>query len=140
MLVVGKHPQKLTLLAGAGHRHGAALDRRSTSVQRHRRRLHGLGDRAADGTEAGSPARDDRAEDDRRRQQTLAWAPFVIDEVTLVGSRCGPFDRALEALERGEVSVQPLISERYDLTKGLEALDRAQAKSVLKVLLNVSQG
>jgi threonine dehydrogenase-like Zn-dependent dehydrogenase len=70
--------------------------------------------------------------------QTLAWAPFVIDEVTLVGSRCGPFDRALVALERGEVTVQPLISERYDLGKGIEALERAQAKSVLKVLLNVS--
>jgi threonine dehydrogenase-like Zn-dependent dehydrogenase len=70
--------------------------------------------------------------------QTLAWAPFVIDEVTLVGSRCGPFDRALAALERGEVSVQPLISERYDLIQGIEALERAQAKSVLKVLLNVS--
>ena len=65
------------------------------------------------------------------------WAPFVIDEVTLVGSRCGPFDRALAALERGEVTVQPLISERYDLAKGIEALERAQAKSVLKVLLNV---
>jgi hypothetical protein len=56
----------------------------------------------------------------------------------LIGSRCGPFDRALEALERGEVSVTPLISERYDRTKGLEALERAQSKSVLKVLLNVS--
>ena len=62
----------------------------------------------------------------------------MIDEVTLVGSRCGPFDRALAALERGEVSVRPLISERYDLGKGIEALERAQAKSVLKVLLNVS--
>lgn len=70
--------------------------------------------------------------------QTLAWAPFVIDEVTLVGSRCGPFDRALAALERGEVNVTPLISERYDLVQGIEALERAQAKSVLKVLLNVS--
>jgi threonine dehydrogenase-like Zn-dependent dehydrogenase len=70
--------------------------------------------------------------------QTLAWAPFVIDEVTLIGSRCGPFDRALDALERGEVDVKPLISERHDLTKGLEALERAQAKSVLKVLLSVS--
>ena len=69
--------------------------------------------------------------------QTLAWARFVIDEVTLVGPRCGPFDRALEALERGEVNVTPLISERYDLGKGIEALERAQAKSVLKVLLNV---
>lgn len=70
--------------------------------------------------------------------QTLAWAPFVIDEVTLVGSRCGPFDQAITALEKGEVKVQPLISERYDLAKGIEALERAQAKSVLKVLLSVS--
>jgi threonine dehydrogenase-like Zn-dependent dehydrogenase len=70
--------------------------------------------------------------------QTLAWAPFVIDEVTLVGSRCGPFARALAALERGEVNVKPLISERYDLGNGLEALERAQVKSVLKVLLNIS--
>ena len=70
--------------------------------------------------------------------QTLAWAPFVIDEVTLVGSRCGPFDQALTALEKGEVRVQPLISERYDLAKGIDALERAQAKSVLKVLLEIS--
>jgi threonine dehydrogenase-like Zn-dependent dehydrogenase len=69
--------------------------------------------------------------------QTLPWAPFVIDEVTLVGSRCGPFDRALRALESGEVNVRPLISERFSLSKGIEALERAQAKSVLKVLLDV---
>jgi len=70
--------------------------------------------------------------------QTLAWAPFVIDEVTLIGSRCGPFDRALDALTRGEISVTPLISERYDLGRGLDALERAQSKSVLKVLLDIS--
>jgi threonine dehydrogenase-like Zn-dependent dehydrogenase len=69
--------------------------------------------------------------------QTLAWAPLVIDEVALIGSRCGPFDRALDALDRGEVSVTPLISERYELGQGIEALERAQSKSVLKVLLNV---
>ena len=71
-------------------------------------------------------------------QQTLAWAPFVIDEVTLVGSRCGPFDRALEALEHGHVKVGPLVSDRYDLSKGIEAFARAQTKGVLKVLLDVS--
>jgi threonine dehydrogenase-like Zn-dependent dehydrogenase len=71
-------------------------------------------------------------------QQTLAWAPFVIDEVTLVGSRCGPFDRALEALDHGHVKVGPLVSDRYDLSKGIEALARAQTKGVLKVLLDVS--
>ena len=69
--------------------------------------------------------------------QTLPWAPFVIDEVTLVGSRCGPFDRALAGLVDGRVSVAPLISERFTLSRGVEALERAQAKSVLKVLLDV---
>jgi threonine dehydrogenase-like Zn-dependent dehydrogenase len=69
--------------------------------------------------------------------QTLAWAPFVIDEVTLVGSRCGPFDQALAALEEGRVDVRPLISGRVNLSDGAVALDRAQAKGVLKVLIEV---
>jgi threonine dehydrogenase-like Zn-dependent dehydrogenase len=68
----------------------------------------------------------------------MAYAPFVIDEVTLVGSRCGPFDRALAALEHGRVDVRPLISDRFDLSDGLAALDRAQQKGVLKVLLDVA--
>lgn len=71
--------------------------------------------------------------------QTLAWAPIVIDEVAIVGSRCGPFDRALIALERGEVQVQPLISDRFKLPDGLAALQRAQSKDVLKVLLDVER-
>jgi threonine dehydrogenase-like Zn-dependent dehydrogenase len=69
--------------------------------------------------------------------QTLAWAPFVIDEVTLVGSRCGPFDRALNALEHGLVDVEPLITDRFSLSNGLMALQRAQQKGVLKVLLEM---
>ena len=68
--------------------------------------------------------------------QTLAWAPFVIDELTLVGSRCGPFDRAIQALERGEVNVRPLIQERLPLERGVEALDLASQR--LKVLLDVN--
>jgi threonine dehydrogenase-like Zn-dependent dehydrogenase len=69
--------------------------------------------------------------------QELAWAPFVIDEVTLVGSRCGPFDRALKGLAGGEVDVRPLLSDRFDLSNGMDALARAQAPGVLKVLLDV---
>jgi threonine dehydrogenase-like Zn-dependent dehydrogenase len=70
--------------------------------------------------------------------QTLPWAPVVIDEITIVGSRCGPFDRALTALQRGEIQVQPLISDRFDLPNGLAALERAQSKDTLKVLLDCS--
>jgi threonine dehydrogenase-like Zn-dependent dehydrogenase len=68
--------------------------------------------------------------------QTLAWAPFVIDEVTLIGSRCGPFPRAIDALARGEVNVGPLIQDRLPLERGVEAL--ALAARRLKVLLDVS--
>ena len=69
--------------------------------------------------------------------QTQAWAPFVIDEVTLIGSRCGPFDQALRALEAGLVDVRALVSERFTLDAGLKALERAQAKGVMKVLIDV---
>ena len=69
--------------------------------------------------------------------QTMPWAPIVIDEIRIVGSRCGPFDRALIALEQNEVQVQPLISDRFELANGLAALERAQSKDVLKVLLDV---
>jgi threonine dehydrogenase-like Zn-dependent dehydrogenase len=69
--------------------------------------------------------------------QTLALAPVVVDEVTLVGSRCGPFDAALLALENGQVSVLPLISRRFDLSHGIEALDAAASGPVLKILLDI---
>jgi threonine dehydrogenase-like Zn-dependent dehydrogenase len=68
--------------------------------------------------------------------QTLAWAPFVIDEITLVGSRCGPFDRALHALARGEVQVSRLIEERLPLERGVEAMELAKQR--LKVLLEIA--
>lgn len=70
-------------------------------------------------------------------EQTMAWAPVVIDEVTIVGSRCGPFDRALAALDAGEVQVLPLISARYGLAAGLAAIEHARTKSSLKVLIDV---
>lgn len=72
-------------------------------------------------------------------EQTLAWAPFVIDEVTLVGSRCGPFDQALRALAEGRVNVATLISDRFDLSDGANALEHARTKPVLKVLLDVAR-
>ncbi|MEY4094737.1 MAG: 2-deoxy-scyllo-inosamine dehydrogenase [Acidobacteriota bacterium] len=67
--------------------------------------------------------------------QTLALAPVVVDEVTVVGSRCGPFDQALALLASGGVSVAPLISSRFELSRGPEAL--AAAASQLKVLIDV---
>lgn len=59
----------------------------------------------------------------------------VINEVRIVGSRCGPFRPALEALALGNVEVRPLITESYPLADALHALERAQAPGVMKVLL-----
>jgi threonine dehydrogenase-like Zn-dependent dehydrogenase len=70
-------------------------------------------------------------------EQTMALAPIVIDEVTIVGSRCGPFDRALDALAAGDVRVLPLISARYGLSDGVAAIEQARSKPVLKVLIDV---
>jgi threonine dehydrogenase-like Zn-dependent dehydrogenase len=70
--------------------------------------------------------------------QSVTLASIVVDEVTIVGSRCGPFDKALDALAAGRVRVTPLISERFSLPEGITALERASAPSVLKVLLDVA--
>jgi len=70
--------------------------------------------------------------------QSMEWAPVVVDEITIVGSRCGPFDRALKALAEDRVRVDPLVSERFDLADGVRALARAADPGVLKVLLDVN--
>lgn len=73
-------------------------------------------------------------------EHALSLAPVVVDEVTIVGSRCGPFDRALDALARGLVDVKPLIADRYDLSDGVRALERAGEPGVLKVLIDATRG
>ena len=65
-------------------------------------------------------------------------APIVVNEVTLLGSRCGPFPEAIQALARKAISTEPMISQIYTLDKGLEALDAARQPGTLKVLLRVN--
>lgn len=61
----------------------------------------------------------------------------VIDEITIVGSRCGPFKRAIEALDEGKIDVMQLISKRVILEDALEAMEYASQSGVLKVLLRL---
>ena len=68
----------------------------------------------------------------------LSLAPLVINEVTLVGSRCGVFGPALNALAQRRVRVSPLIDKVYPLSDGLEAAQHAARPGVLKVLLSNS--
>ncbi|HEY5506378.1 MAG TPA: alcohol dehydrogenase catalytic domain-containing protein, partial [Coriobacteriia bacterium] len=70
-----------------------------------------------------------------RGEVTLALAPFVVDEITIVGSRCGPFGPALRLLERGEVDPLPLIAQTLPLERAVEAMEIAARPGMLKVLL-----
>jgi threonine dehydrogenase-like Zn-dependent dehydrogenase len=65
----------------------------------------------------------------------LDLAPVVIHELTVVGSRCGPFPPALAALERGEIEVGALVADRVPLARADEALRRAAEPGVLKVVV-----
>jgi threonine dehydrogenase-like Zn-dependent dehydrogenase len=71
----------------------------------------------------------------------LDVAPIVINEITLVGSRCGRFAPAIQALAEGSVDVGSLVSAHVPLSKADEALRLAASHGVLKVLVeNDAQG
>ncbi|MEQ9409595.1 MAG: alcohol dehydrogenase catalytic domain-containing protein [Fuerstiella sp.] len=70
--------------------------------------------------------------------QSLHMAPVVIDEVTILGSRCGPFIPALQLLADGKVQVESLISGAYSLEDAVPAFSHAQRPDALKILLNVN--
>ena len=64
-------------------------------------------------------------------------SPMVVDEVTVIGSRCGPFRPALSLLERGLVQVHPLIQARYPLSEAIRAFEHAAQHGALKVLVDI---
>jgi 2-desacetyl-2-hydroxyethyl bacteriochlorophyllide A dehydrogenase len=66
---------------------------------------------------------------------TLDMSSIVVDEVTILGSRCGPFEPALRLLERGEIDPRGLIAAKFPLGEALEAFERAAQPGVLKVLV-----
>ena len=144
VLVVGKHPDKLALLDDLGLEIAHLDDVRAVAGQPPSKMADVVVD--CTGSETGLPTALQLV---RPRgtvvlkttvagTQQMPWAPIVIDEVSVVGSRCGPFDRALEALEAGSVSVLPMISGRFVLASGLDALEAAQRRGALKVLIDVA--
>jgi threonine dehydrogenase-like Zn-dependent dehydrogenase len=64
-------------------------------------------------------------------------APLVIDEIQVVGSRCGPFAPALRALSNKSIDVKPLITGLYRADRAIEAFAEAASKNSLKVLLDL---
>ena len=67
---------------------------------------------------------------------SIDTAPVVVNEVTLVGSRCGRFEPALKLLASGKVRVADMISDRFPLAEAPRAFETAARKGALKVLLD----
>jgi len=66
---------------------------------------------------------------------TLNLSPFVVDEITIIGSRCGPFAPALELLADRKVDPTILIEQRFPLAEGVAAMEAAAERGTMKVLL-----
>ena len=65
----------------------------------------------------------------------LNLAPVVINEITVVGSRCGQFAPVMRLLERGVIDVKPLITKILPFNQGVEAFELNRNKDTLKVIL-----
>ena len=66
-------------------------------------------------------------------ETSIPFSPIVVDELTIIGSRCGPFPRAIELLAAGRVDIKPLVAATYPLEQFAAAFDRA--RQGMKVLL-----
>jgi len=69
----------------------------------------------------------------------LNTAPVIVQEITLVGSRCGRMEAALPLLERGLIPVEEMVAARYPLAQAPQAFQHAAARGALKILLEGSQ-
>jgi len=68
----------------------------------------------------------------------LELATTVVNELTILGSRCGPFPDAINALARQDIDVDSMISRQLPLDRGIEAFKMAANPRYIKVLLKVS--
>ena len=68
-------------------------------------------------------------------EMNVNFSPLVVDEITIIGSRCGPFEPALRLMEKREVDPTVLIAAQYKLSETLKGFEYAAQPGVLKVLI-----
>jgi threonine dehydrogenase-like Zn-dependent dehydrogenase len=66
------------------------------------------------------------------------FSSVVVDEINIIGSRCGPFEPALRLMESKQVDPTVLIMDEFGLNDALKAFERAAESGVLKVLVNTA--
>ncbi len=136
LLAVGRHPEKLANLEARGIKTGfadAVQDRIfDVSVE-----CTGNPEGFAIALRALRPRGTLVLKSTYAGKLSIDASALVVDEITLVGSRCGPFPDALKLLAEHKVDISPLIQARYPLSEGLNAFAHAQRKGILKVLLAI---
>ncbi|MEZ6185397.1 MAG: alcohol dehydrogenase catalytic domain-containing protein [Planctomycetota bacterium] len=135
VLAVGKHPEKLKLLEDLGIETCAFAD---YAPRPHQLVVEATG--SAAGFEAALVSVQPRGtlvlKSTVAEHHQVNLAPLVIHEITVLGSRCGPFAPALDALASGRVKVRPMISAVRPLSEGVAAIAEAAERPTLKVLLD----
>jgi threonine dehydrogenase-like Zn-dependent dehydrogenase len=134
--VMGRHEEKLSILSGLG------INTKNTSEG-----LKGKFDIVVDCT--GSPDGLSIALSYTRpqgillikstvaAQRSIDFNDVVINEIQIRGSRCGPFAPAIQALQKKEIVVAPLISRIFPLDQAVEAFQAAAQKKNIKILLQM---
>ena len=132
--LVGKHPDKLRLAKAAGVRTVLLADWQS---QRADIVIDATGSSSGLETALGAVRprgtlvlKSTCAEDHR-----LSLAPVVINEITVIGSRCGVFPPALDALAQKKIAVTPMIEKIYPLSDALDAVAHAGRAGACKILI-----
>ena len=137
LTVIGRHPDKLALLKNLGIQTTTQIEDVSPGI-----------DIAIEAT--GSPDGLKVANQLLRPRGTLVmkstypghttfdFTSLVVNEINIVGSRCGPFPQALEMLEQNRVCVEPLIHSKFSINQGIEAIKLASTPGILKVLITMN--
>ncbi len=70
-----------------------------------------------------------------RGSSQIDFSRLVVDEITIVGSRCGPFTPALQLLAKKLVDPRPLIDDCIPLKEGIRALEQASKPGIMKIAI-----
>jgi threonine dehydrogenase-like Zn-dependent dehydrogenase len=132
--VVARHPHQKSLLAGRGIR---LIDQGDVQHWRYDLVVEATG--SPSGFELARKALRPRGvlvlKSTYKGDMTVNFSSIVVDEIQLIGSRCGPFEPALRLLANRQVDPTLLIAGEYKLSEGLKAFKDAEKTGMLKVLI-----
>lgn len=136
VLLIGKHPEKLRI----AERRGIETDTAKNASRRKREfdvAVEASGSASGFNTAVGllRPFGVLVLKSTFHGTTQIDAATIVVDEISIIGSRCGRLAPALDLLKKGAIDVDSLISEEYPLRDGVLAMERAAKKGVMKVFL-----